>query len=131
MAIEVGGKSIGLNITLPFEQKPNDFQSLSISFNYFFIRKVMFLKYSSAAVVMPGGFGTMDEMFELITLVQTKRMEPMPIILYDSNFYGGLIDWVKNVMVHEGTVSAGDLDLIKLMDHPDEVIDFLKNIKKE
>ena len=128
-AIEAGGKSVGLNIILPFEQTHNPFQTICLTFNYFFVRKVMFLKYASAVVVMPGGVGTMDELFEVYTLIQTKRIKPMPIILYDSAFYAKLMDWI-HFMIEKGTVSAKDINLIHLVDTEEEAMEIIKAIKK-
>ncbi|WP_300674955.1 TIGR00730 family Rossman fold protein [Desulfoluna sp.] len=130
-ATEAGGKSVGLNINLPFEQKPNPYSNINIEFNYFFIRKVMFVKYASAYVIMPGGFGTMDELFEAVTLIQTHRVMPLPLILFGTEYWSGLIDWIKARMLEEGTISEGDLDIIKLTDDPDEIIKFVKASKKD
>ena len=130
-ATEAGGKSVGLNINLPFEQKPNPYSNISVEFNYFFIRKVMFVKYASAYVIMPGGFGTMDELFEAVTLIQTQRVMPLPLILFGKDYWSGLIDWIKTRMIEEGTISEGDLDIIKITDDPEEVIAFVKESKKD
>lgn len=128
------GTSVGLNIKLPFEQNHNKYidKDKSIDFDYFFVRKVMFVKYSQGFVVMPGGFGTLDELFEAITLIQTKKIEKFPIILVGTEYWTGLMDWVKNVMV-EGhkTVSPEDLDLINIVDTKEEVIDILDNFYKK
>lgn len=120
-----GGTSVGLNIELPFEQHFNPYidNDKNLNFDYFFVRKVMFVKYSQGFVVMPGGFGTLDELFEAITLIQTKKIGKFPIILVGSTFWYGLLDWVKTVLVEkEKTVSPGDLDLIKIVDTEDEVV---------
>ena len=119
-----GGNSVGLNIDLPFEQHQNLFIDTDkyLHFNYFFVRKVMFMKYSQAYVVMPGGFGTLDEMFEAITLVQTNKLIKFPIILIKKAYWEGLIDWVKSVMLKEGTISEDDLELINVVDTVDEAI---------
>ncbi len=130
-ATEAGGKSVGLNINLPFEQKPNPYSNISIEFNYFFIRKVMFVKYASAYVIMPGGFGTMDELFEAVTLIQTQRVMPLPLVLFGTEYWGGLIEWIKARMLEEGTISEGDLDIIKITDDPEEVIKFVKASTKD
>lgn len=130
-ATEAGGKSVGLNINLPFEQKPNPYSNINIEFNYFFIRKVMFVKYASAYVIMPGGFGTMDELFEAVTLIQTHRVMPLPLILFGTEYWGGLIDWIKTRMLEAGTISEGDLDIIKMTDDPDEIVTFVKESKKD
>ena len=129
-----GGTSVGLNIELPFEQHFNPYidRDKNLNFDYFFVRKVMFVKYSQGFVVMPGGFGTLDEMFEAITLIQTKKVAKFPIILVGREFWTGLMDWIKNVLVQQvATVSAGDLDLIKIVDHEDEVVEVLDNFYKK
>lgn len=115
--------SVGLNIELPFEQTPNTYQNLSLDFRYFFARKVMFVKYSMGYVCMPGGFGTLDEMFEALTLVQTNKIYRIPIILYGVEFWSGLIDWMKQKFLEHGTVSEEDFDLILLTDSVDEVVE--------
>ncbi|MCP4288239.1 MAG: TIGR00730 family Rossman fold protein [Gammaproteobacteria bacterium] len=115
--------SVGLNIQLPREQKPNDYQDISLNFKHFFSRKVMFVKYAVAYVVLPGGFGTLDELAEMLTLVQTGKSPAIPIILMDSEFWGGLLDWFRNTLCREGTISAEDLNLIQLCDEPQAVID--------
>jgi uncharacterized protein (TIGR00730 family) len=122
-----GGTSVGLNIDLPFEQHDNPYidGDKSMDFDYFFVRKVMFVKYSQGFVVMPGGFGTLDELFEAITLIQTSKIEKFPIILVGSEFWKGLFEWVKNVMLETGNISPNDLDLIKLVDTEDEVVDII------
>ncbi len=132
-ASEAKGISVGLNISLPFEQKPNDYSNIKVQFNYFFIRKVMFVKYAKAYIIMPGGFGTLDEMFEAITLIQTLRLKPLPVILVGTDYWSGLIDWIKTRLVKEKTVSKKDLDIFHLLDDPDEIVDFVlksKNIWK-
>lgn len=125
-ASEAGGLSVGLNISLPHEQAPNPYANMSIEFKYFFVRKVMFMKYSMAFICMPGGFGSMDELFESLTLIQTQRIKPFPIILVGSSFWGGLIDWIKEQFLANGTINEDDLDLIYVLDEPEEVIDLIK-----
>ncbi len=115
--------SIGLNIELPHEQSGNDFQDISINFQHFFMRKVMFVKYASAYVVLPGGFGTLDELMEVITLIQTGKSRKIPIILVGKAFWGGLLDWLKNTLVAQGMASAKDLDLIQLIDEPEAIVE--------
>jgi uncharacterized protein (TIGR00730 family) len=124
-----GGTSVGLNIDLPFEQHDNPYidSDKSLDFDYFFVRKVMFVKYSQGFVVMPGGFGTLDELFEAITLIQTKKIDTFPIILVGSDFWGGIWEWVKTTMLEAGNISAADLNLVHLVDTPDEVIEILNN----
>lgn len=120
-----GGKSVGLNIHLPFEQGSNPYvdHDKSINFKYFFVRKVMFVKYAQAFVALPGGFGTLDELFEVVTLIQTKKITPVPIILVGTDFWSGLLDWVKSTMLEKAhNISAHDLDLLPLVDTPDEVV---------
>lgn len=121
-AFDQGGRSIGLNIELPHEQTPNEFQNLSLDFRYFFARKVMFVKYSMGYVCMPGGFGTLDEFLESLTLVQTNKIYKIPIILYGVEFWSGLLDWMKDKLLSHGTVSEEDFDLILLTDSVDEVV---------
>ncbi len=125
-AIEAGGVSVGLNIALPHEQASNPYINFPLQFKYFFVRKVMFLKYSMAFICMPGGFGSLDELFESVTLIQTERIKPFPIILVGSEFWGGLIDWIQDQFIKNGTISEEDLDLIQVMDESVDVVDFIK-----
>jgi uncharacterized protein (TIGR00730 family) len=120
-ALEAGGLSIGCNIELPHEQSPNPYSNLSIDFRYFFVRKTMFVKYSEAFVVFPGGFGTLDELFEALTLIQTGKVERFPVVLYGSEYWSGLLDWVHGRLLAEGMVSQSDLDLIQVVDSTEEV----------
>ncbi|MBI5632136.1 MAG: TIGR00730 family Rossman fold protein [Nitrospirae bacterium] len=113
--------SVGLNIEIPSEQVPNKYQDVSLSFRYFFIRKLMFIKYAIAYIIFPGGFGTMDELFEALTLVQTKRIKSFPIILYGSEYWEGLIDWMKKTLIAQGTIEREDFALFSLVDKPEEV----------
>jgi hypothetical protein len=126
-AAEAGGTSVGMNIQLPFEQRPNPYANIAINYHYFFIRKVMFVKYAMAYVILPGGFGTMDELFEALTLIQTRRIKGFPVILMGSEYWRGLIHWLKNTMLKEDMILPADLDLIQVIDDPDEVV---KHIKK-
>ncbi|MEL0456136.1 TIGR00730 family Rossman fold protein [Flavobacteriaceae bacterium SZ-1-7] len=129
-----GGTSVGLNIELPFEQHDNPYidPDKSLDFDYFFVRKVMFVKYSQGFVVMPGGFGTLDEFFEALTLIQTHKIGKFPIILVGTDFWEGLIDWIKKTLLNSfGNVSAKDLDLIHLVDSEDEVIAILDAFYKD
>ena len=121
-----GGRSVGLNIGLPMEQHPNPYQNISFNFRYFFIRKVCFLKYCSGVVVYPGGFGTLDELAEVLTLVQTEKIDPVPIVLVDRKFWGPLVDWLRNTMAEEGTISPEDLQLFSLVDTAEEAYGVLK-----
>ncbi len=121
------GKSIGLNIELPTEQKPNDYLDIHLSFRYFFIRKLMFIKYSIAFIIFPGGFGTADEMFEALTLVQTGKIESFPIILFGREYWQGLIDWMKKVPVSKGTLSPEDFYFFQIVDRPIEACLILRD----
>ena len=129
-----GGTSVGLNIHLPFEQHDNPYidSDKNINFDYFFVRKVMFVKYSQGFVVMPGGFGTLDELFEAITLIQTHKIDKCPIILVGREFWGGLIDWVRTTLLDSfQNISAGDIDLVQVVDTADEVIEILDKFYEE
>jgi uncharacterized protein (TIGR00730 family) len=125
-ATDAGGYSIGLNINLPFEQEPNIFANLPLSFKYFFVRKVMFIKYAMAFICMPGGFGTLDEAFEAITLIQTRRIKPFPIILVGSDFWSGLIGWLEEYVLGSGNIENDDMRIINLMDDPGEIVSYIK-----
>lgn len=127
-AAEAGGTSVGLNIRLPFEQKPNPYATLQMEFNYFFIRKVMFIKYAAAYVVMPGGFGTMDELFEVMTLVQTRRIRPFPIIMVGTDFWGGMLEWIRNQLLAQSLISPEDTDIIQVLDDPEEIVGAVRKI---
>jgi len=125
-AMDARGRSVGLNIQLPMEQVVNKYVNVPIGFRYFFVRKVMFIKHASAVVVMPGGFGTLDEMFEVITLVQTKKIKRVPIILYDRAYWKGLMDWINSSMVKRGMININELNIFKIMDSPEEVVREIK-----
>jgi len=125
-AAQAGGKSVGLHIHLPKEQKPNKYANIQLDFKYFFIRKVMFVKYAVAYIIMPGGFGTLDELFESLTLIQTKRIKSFPVILIDSSYWKGLIDWIKQTLIKEKSISKSDLDLLSLVDTPEEAVSIIK-----
>lgn len=125
-AVEAGGISIGLNISLPHEQEPNPYTNFPLHFKYFFVRKVMFMKYSMAFVCMPGGFGSLDELFESLTLIQTQRIKPFPIVLVGSDFWAGLVDWIKDKLLGDGAISEEDLLLFRVLDDADDVVDFIK-----
>ena len=131
-AAEAGGKSIGLSIQLPHEQRPNDFISaeLSFMFHYFFMRKLWFAHLARALVVFPGGFGTMDELFEALTLIQTRKIKPFPVYLLGKKYWGGLIDWVKDNMVKEGKISPEDLDILHVVDDQNEIIEGIRAVRK-
>lgn len=132
-AVSGKGKSVGLGITLPHEQGVNKFvdKNYEISFNYFFARKVMFVKYAQGFIVFPGGFGTLDELFEALTLIQTNKVTQFPIVLMGTEYWEGLIDWIKNTMVTNGTIAEADIDLFKLTDDPDEAIDIISDFYRK
>ena len=121
-ATEAGGMSVGLGIELPFEQGLNDWVDIGIDFRYFFVRKTMFVKYAQAFVVLPGGFGTLDELFEAITLVQTKKVTRFPVILMGAAYWSGMVDWLRTTLLADGKISAADLDLIQMTDDVDEAV---------
>ena len=124
-AFESGKVSVGCNIELPFEQQPNPYQTRSLSFKYFFVRKTMFIKYSNAYVIFPGGFGTMDELFEALTLIQTKKIRNFPVVLFGSQYWRGLLAWLTSTMLNEKNISDDDLGLIYLTDSPKDAVDFI------
>jgi uncharacterized protein (TIGR00730 family) len=130
-AQEEGSCSIGCNIELPFEQASNPYLDISIDSSYFFVRKTLFIKYSEAFVIFPGGFGTMDELFEALTLIQTKKISHFPVILYDSNFWGGMVNWINKAMVEMGTVSPAETLLLRLSDDPVQVCQIVVDAYKE
>ncbi len=124
-ASEAGVRSVGLNIELPFEQDLNPHADLKIHFRYFFVRKTMFVKYAQAFVIFPGGFGTLDELFESLTLIQTGKIKDFPLVLFGSEYWGGLLDWLKKTVEGEGKISPEDLDLIKVTDSPREAVEHI------
>lgn len=124
------GLSIGLNIELPHEQKPNIFQNKSLNFRYFFARKMMFVKYAMGYIIMPGGFGTMDELFESLTLIQTHKAYPFPVILVGTEYWKGLLDWIRGTMVTNGTVSPEELDYLHVTDDPGRVAEIMSQHKE-
>lgn len=129
-----GGTSVGLNIDLPFEQHDNPYidSDKNLDFDYFFVRKVMFVKYSQGFVVLPGGFGTLDELFEAVTLIQTKKIAKFPIILVGSEFWGGLVDWIRATLLEaNNNIGPNDLDLLQVVDHEDEVVEILDSFYKK
>ena len=125
-AKRAGGESVGLNIDLPFEQVPNPYITTLLNFHYFFCRKVMFLKYASAFVIFPGGYGTLDEFSESITLIQTKRMESFPVIVFDSKYWQGLLEWMKKTVLKEGCIDKEDLNIFQVVDTPADVVKVVK-----
>jgi uncharacterized protein (TIGR00730 family) len=124
-AAEVGGLSVGCNIELPHEQAPNRYQNLAIDFRYFFVRKVMFVKYAEAFVIFPGGFGTLDELFEALTLIQTGKVREFPVVLYDTAFWTGLIEWLSEEPLAEHLIAGRDLGLVRITDSPEEVCELV------
>lgn len=125
-ALEAGGISIGLNISLPHEQTPNPYSNFPLHFKYFFVRKVMFMKYSMAFICMPGGYGSLDELFEALTLIQTQRIKPFPIVLVGSDFWSGLVDWIKDRLLTSGNISAEDVLLFQVLDDADAVVNYIR-----
>jgi uncharacterized protein (TIGR00730 family) len=130
-ARQAGVQSVGLNIELPFEQHLNPYVDLSIDFHYFFVRKTMLVKYASGFVIFPGGFGTMDELFEAITLVQTGKVRDFPIVLFGTTYWGGLLDWVRQTMLAEGKIAPADLNLVLLTDSPEETVAYIQHSLQE
>ena len=125
-AKEGGAKSVGLNIELPLEQRPNPYATLKLDFQYFFVRKVMFVKYAQAYIGMPGGFGTMDELFEALTLIQTRRIKPFPVIMVGTRHWQDLLDWIRNTLISRKFISPEDVDLVTVLDDPEEVVHTIK-----
>ncbi len=124
-AFEAGGLSVGCNIELPFEQRPNAYQTKSLTFKYFFVRKMMFVKYSLGFIIFPGGFGTFDELFEALTLIQTKKIRNFPMILFGSSYWNGLLKWLHEVVMAEGKISDIDFRMIQIADSPAEVVEIV------
>ncbi len=130
-AFEAGGVSVGCNIELPMEQVPNPYQTLSLHFRYFLVRKMMFVKYSIAFIIFPGGFGTLDELFEALTLVQTGKIEHFPVVLFDSAYWGGLVDWLRDTMLKAGNISPEDMDIFTVVDSPRQAVDMVVTSARE
>jgi uncharacterized protein (TIGR00730 family) len=130
-AQNANGTSVGLNIALPMEQAPNNFQDIKVEFRYFFVRKLMFVKYAVGYIIFPGGFGTMDEMFEALTLIQTKKIRGFPVVLVGREYWHELIDWMKKTVLVIGNISPEDLDLLHVVDEPDEVCDIITSRYKD
>lgn len=128
-AFEAGGQSVGLNIVLPFEQIMNPYTNIHINFRYFFVRKVMFIKYAMSYVIFPGGFGTMDELFESLTLIQTDKIKPFPVILIGSDFWGGLLNWIRDTMLKEMKILQEDLAIFTVVDSPGDAVEIIKNTR--
>jgi len=127
-ASEAGGTSVGMNIILPFEQHPNPYANVPIEFNYFFIRKVMFVKYAMAYIIMPGGMGTLDELFEAVTLIQTKRIRPFPLILVGYDYWKGLVDWIRDSLLQNHKISPEDMDIFQIIDEPEDIVKAVKRV---
>jgi len=124
-AFDAGGLSIGCNIELPFEQRPNPYQTLSLTFKYFFVRKMMFVKYSLAFVIFPGGFGTFDELFEALTLIQTRKIRNFPIVLFNRSYWGGMLDWLRAEVLAGGKIAENDMGMFQVTDSPAEVVEIV------
>jgi uncharacterized protein (TIGR00730 family) len=124
-AFEAGGLSIGCNIELPFEQRPNPYQTRGLKFKYFFVRKMMFVKYSLGFIIFPGGFGTLDELFEALTLIQTRKIRNFPVVLYGSSYWSGLLNWMRESALVQGKISDNDLRLFHVTDSPAEVVEIV------
>jgi len=129
-ASEAAGKSIGLNIQIPQQQEPNPYVETLLDFHYFFCRKVMFVKYAKAFVIVPGGYGTMDELFESLNLIQTERIGKFPVVLLGKDYWGGLIDWLKKSPLKKGCISPLDLDIMSIVDTPEEVVKIIRKFYK-
>jgi uncharacterized protein (TIGR00730 family) len=127
-ATEGNGKSVGLNIVLPFEQSTNLYVNHPVDFDYFFVRKVMFVKYAQGFITFPGGFGTMDELFEALTLMQTKKIDYKPVVLFGTAYWTGMVDWIEKIMLNaEGNINLKDMDLLRMTDDPQEAVNFINN----
>ena len=124
-AFDAGGVSIGCNIELPFEQKPTPFQTRALTFKYFFVRKTMFVKYSNAFVIFPGGYGTLDELFEALTLIQTRKIKNFPVVLFGKDYWGGMVSWLSDVILKARNIADEDVQLLHLTDSPSEVVDIV------
>jgi uncharacterized protein (TIGR00730 family) len=130
-AKEAGGKSVGLNIDIPVVQKPNSYVTHLIDFRYFFCRKVMFVKYAKAFIVMPGGYGTLDEFFEATTLIQTERIQPFPVILVGKDYWKGIVGWIKDTLINQNFISKQELDIFKIVDSADSAMRIIRNFYKK
>lgn len=128
-AMDAGGQSVGLNIVLPFEQKLNPYTNIHINFRYFFVRKVMFVKYAMSYVIFPGGFGTMDELFESLTLIQTDKMKPFPVILIGSDYWDGLLHWIQNTMLEQNMILREDTSIFTVVNSPSDAVEIIKNTR--
>lgn len=127
-AVEGGAKSVGLNIDLPREEPPNAYANIRLNFRYFFVRKMMFVKYAVAYIIFPGGFGTLDELFEAITLIQTEKIKPFPVILVEKEYWQGLLHWIKGTLLKAQHIRPQDLEIIQVIDDPQEIIKYIKRM---
>jgi uncharacterized protein (TIGR00730 family) len=127
-AVEGGAKSVGLNIDLPREEPPNTYANIRLNFRYFFVRKMMFVKYAVAYIIFPGGFGTLDELFEAITLIQTEKIKPFPVILVEKEYWQGLLHWIKGTLLKAQHICPQDLEIIQVIDDPQEIIKYIKRV---
>lgn len=127
-AIEAGGISVGVNIELPFEQKPNPYTNVQLTFRYFFVRKVMFIKYAIGYVIFPGGFGTLDELFEALTLIQTDKIRPFPVVLFGSEYWSGMLDWLNKTMIENKMIKPEDMSIFTVTDSIPEVVRILRSL---
>jgi uncharacterized protein (TIGR00730 family) len=130
-AFEAGGMSVGCNIELPHEQYANPYLTLSLKFKYFFVRKMMFVKYSDAFIIFPGGFGTLDELFEALTLIQTRKIRNFPVVLYSSQYWAGMLDWIKGPVLSEAKIAEHDLKLLHLADSPEQIFEIISRSRSE
>jgi hypothetical protein len=130
-AVEAGGVSVGLGIELPFEQRMNDWVDVGVNFRYFFARKTMFVKYARGFIVLPGGFGTLDELFEALTLVQTQKVTQFPVVLIGTDYWRGLLDWIRSTLVADGKISPADIELVALTDDPAEAVRIVQDAEHE
>lgn len=130
-AFEAGGASIGCNIELPFEQRANPYMTRSLTFKYFFVRKTMFVKYSVAFVIFPGGYGTLDELFEALTLIQTRKIKNFPVVLFGSDYWRGMVEWLRATMLEEGKILESDLQLLHITDSPAEAVEIIVRSQDE
>jgi uncharacterized protein (TIGR00730 family) len=128
-AYEAGGQTVGLNIVLPFEQKSNPYTTIHLNFRYFFVRKVMFVKYAMSYVIFPGGFGTMDELFEALTLIQTDKLKPFPVIMIGSQYWAGLLEWIEDTMLKDGMILPEDRSIFTLVDSSKDAVEIIRNSK--
>ena len=128
-AMEGGGQSVGLNIVLPFEQHLNPYTNIHVNFRYFFVRKVMFVKYAMSYIIFPGGFGTLDELFEALTLIQTDKIKPFPVVMVGTDYWKGLLDWIRDTMISEGMILPEDRSIFTVVNTPEDAVEIIKNTR--